>query len=434
MEVVLVITAILLGTLAFFEPCTIATHTLFSARLHKDPHVGCCRGLLAVWLSRSALMSGLLVLAVTLTTPPHWGPYLPSVILATMASVYLLSRTTYLPIPHLEFFRLLPRGSMLPHAIQLGLTLPACTVALFVIIAGIAVTVDSLWLAAIAGVLFAGLFTLPMAIASRRGLHSNARQLLSKSAQASTTLTAVLLYGAALVLLMPEFDVKTMKQALMHASPLGIALGFLGGLVFSFNPVSFASVPVVLAYVTKAHEQRRALILGGAFVTGMVLTHAVLGAVTALGGVWAQKLLGRQWALFLGPLLIVLGLIWPGWLKIRLPWLALRGKKVSGAWGAFLLGIPFSVAVCPFCTPVLLVTLTASSAIGSVPFGITLLTAFAIGRSIPIMLGAWSMGWLESLKILSRHQKKVEILAGITLMLTGVYMLYEYLIVVLDPT
>jgi len=432
MELMLILTAIFLGTLAFFEPCTIATHTLFSVRLNKMRNKACCEGLLTIWLSRSILMTGLLLLAVTLTTPPAWGPFLPSIILAVMATIYLISRLTYLPIPHLEFFRLLPSGRSLPQALQLGLTLPACTIPLYVIIVSIAITVDSLWMASVAGLLFAGLFTLPLAITTWKGLHADGQQLLTKAAQVSTVLTALLLYGAAIMLLLPEFDIKTMKSALTEASLVGIGLGFLAGLVFSFNPVSFASIPVVLAYVTKAHEQRRAVILGSAFVVGMLLTHAALGVVTALGGEWAQKLMGRQWALLLGPLLILLGLIWPGWLKIRLPWLAVRGRKVNGVWGAFLLGIPFSVAVCPFCTPALLVTLTASSSIGSVSFGIALLTAFAIGRSIPILLGAWSMGWLESLQILTHHQKKVEVIAGVTLMLTGVYLLYEYLIVLVD--
>ena len=126
----------------------------------------------------------------------------------------------------------------------------------------------------------------------------------------------------------------------------------------------------------------------------------------------------------------VLGLLWPGWLKLRLPWISMRGRRVAGVWGAFLLGIPFSVAVCPFCTPALMVTLTAAAAIGSVPFGLALLLAFALGRSIPIALGTWSMGWLESLKMLSRYQKGLEIVAGITLILAGLYLLNEYFFIV----
>lgn len=162
----------------------------------------------------------------------------------------------------------------------------------------------------------------------------------------------------------------------------------------------------------------------------MLVTHVTLGVAAAIGGEGVKAVLGREWALLLGPVLILLGLIWPGWIKLRLPWFGMRAKKATGIWGAFLLAIPFSVAVCPFCTPALLVALTASAAIGSVMYGFALLLAFALGRSIPIILGAWSMGWLESLNVLSRNQKIFEIIAGIVLILAGLYMLNEYFFLV----
>ena len=432
MTVTLILTAALLGGLAFFEPCTIATHTLFSARAHSQPRAGCCRKLLAVWLARSVLCVVLLVSAVAIMPAPDWGPWLPSIILSVMAMLYLVSRFTYIPVSHLEFFRLLPGGRSLPFAVQLGLTLPACTIPLFMIVAGLAVTVDSPGFAALSGLLFATLFTAPMVITSFKGVHADGRELLNRAARGSPYLTAVLLFGAALYLLIPGLDVdaNTLKVNLQQASLAGIGLAFLAGFVFSFNPVSFASIPVVLAYVTKAHEERRAILLGSAFVVGMIVTHVALGVAAALGGDWVKAVMGRGWGLLLGPLLIVLGLMWPGWLKLRLPWLSMRAKRVTGVWGAFLLGIPFSVAVCPFCTPALLVTLTASAAIGSPAFGFALLLAFAVGRSIPVMLGAWSMGWLESLQLLSHHQKTLEVVAGITLIITGLYLLNEYFFII----
>lgn len=432
MTTVFLASAALLGLLAFFEPCTIATHTLFAARAHGQPRTECCQSLLAVWLTRSALLIVLLVSAVLATPPLVWGPYLPSIILAVMAVVYIVSRFTYIPVPHLEFFKLLPGGRSLPHAVQLGLTLPACTLPLFVVVAGLAVTVNSVGFAALAGLLFATLFTAPMVVTSFKGVHSDGRELLNRAARGSPYLTAVLLFGAALYLLVPALDVSadSLKATLQQASWAGIGLAFLAGFVFSFNPVSFASIPVVLAYVTKAHEERRAILMGGAFVMGLIATHVVLGVAAALGGEWVKDIMGRQWGLILGPVLIALGLMWPGWLKLRLPWISMRAKKVTGVWGAFLLGIPFSVAVCPFCTPALLVTLTASAAIGSVMFGFALLLAFALGRSIPIILGAWSMGFLESLRILSRHQKAIEVIAGLTLILTGLYLLNEYFFII----
>lgn len=424
--------SVLLGLLAFFEPCTIATNTLYAVRAHRAPARACCQGLLMVWLIRSLLLAGLLVLATALTAPPAWGPWLPSLILAAMAVIYVISRFVYLPIPHLAFHRLIPEGERLPDGVRLGLTLPACTLPLVLVVGGLAVTVDSLAFAALSGVLFATLFTLPMVVASWRGLHADGQELLARAARGAPWLTAALLLGTALFLLVPAIDIAPprLAAALQQASWAGIGLAFLAGFVFSFNPVSFASIPVMLAYVTKAGEEKRALAMGTAFVLGLIVTHVVLGVAAALGGEWVQSVMGRQWALLLGPLLILLGLIWPGWLRLRLPWFGVRGRRVSGLWGAFLLGIPFSVAVCPFCTPALLVTLTASAAIGSAGFGFGLLLAFALGRSIPVMLGAWSMGWLESLRMLSRHQKALEVVAGITLILTGLYLLNEYFFII----
>ena len=221
-------------------------------------------------------------------------------------------------------------------------------------------------------------------------------------------------------------DIDSLRLALNEPSLLGIGIGFVTGFVFSFNPVAIAAIPVALAYVTKAHETKRAVRLGSAFIFGLITTHIVLGVAAALGGEWVQNVMGRWWGLILGPILIVLGLIWPGWLKLRMPWLSFRGHMVSGMGGAFLLAIPFSVAICPFCTPALLVMLTAAAGIGSVPFGIALLGAFALGRSVPIILGAVGVGWLESLKVFARWQKAFEIIGALTLIISGAYLIQQY--------
>lgn len=225
-------------------------------------------------------------------------------------------------------------------------------------------------------------------------------------------------------------DTESLRAALTHASTAGLAVGFAAGFVFSFNVVAVAAIPVALGYVTKARAPRQALRLGGAFILGLLVTHAVLGVAAALGGEWVKNTMGRGWGLVLGPLLIALGLVWPGWIKLRLPWFSMRGRIVSGAGGAFLLAVPFSVAICPFCTPALLVMLTAAAGIGSVPFGFSLLLAFALGRSVPIALGAAGAGWLESLKVFTRWQKPFEIVGAVLLIASGLYLLNAYFILI----
>ena len=77
-----------------------------------------------------------------------------------------------------------------------------------------------------------------------------------------------------------------------------------------------------------------------------------------------------------------------------------------------------------------MVLLGIAAGIGSPLFGATLLFAFAIGRAVPIILGAAAMGWLESLSVLQRYRKGFEIAGAVTLILAGLYMLNAYFIVI----
>ena len=221
-------------------------------------------------------------------------------------------------------------------------------------------------------------------------------------------------------------DIESVRHTLEQANLASIVVGFVLGFVFTFNPVALASIPVALAYVTKAHETKKAVLFGGMFIFGMVLMQALLGFITGFGGQWVAKIVGRQWGLLLGPLLIVLGLMWPGWLKLPLPSIPMRARRVTSGWGACLLGAAFAVAVCPACTPTLVILLGLVAAIGSPLFGLMLLLAFALGRALPLLLGAVAVGWLESLAVLKNYQKAFEILGALLLILSGLYMLNAY--------
>ncbi len=221
-------------------------------------------------------------------------------------------------------------------------------------------------------------------------------------------------------------DIDTLTAAVAQPGFTALAVGFAAGFLFSFNPVALAAIPVSLAYVTKAREPRTAVIFGAMFILGMIVIHAALGAIAGLGGAWVQQLVGRQWGLVLGPLLILLGAMWPGWIKIRLPALSIRATRANTAWGAAALGAAFSVAVCPACTPALIVLLGVAAASSSVLFGFLLLVAFALGRAIPLMLGASAVGWLENLKPLGRYRRAFEVAGGVVLIVAGLYMLNAY--------
>jgi len=225
-----------------------------------------------------------------------------------------------------------------------------------------------------------------------------------------------------------NMDIDAIRQAVEHASLLALGVAFLTGVVFSFNPVALASIPVALAYVTKARSTPQSLLFGSAFILGMILVQAMLGFVAGTSGNWVASLAGRQWGLLLGPVLIVLGFIWAGWIRLPLPLASIKAWRPTTVFGAFALGAVFSVAVCPVCNPELVVLIGAAAASASPLFGASLLLAFAIGRAIPIALGASAVGWLENLKSVSAYQKPIEIVGGVTLIVFGLYMLNAYYI------
>ena len=225
-------------------------------------------------------------------------------------------------------------------------------------------------------------------------------------------------------------DAESLRLAVEQSGYAAVGIGFLAGFFFSLNPVAIAAIPVSLAYVTRARERGTAFRFGAMFILGLIVTHVLLGIGAGLAGESVQQLIGRYWGLYLGPLLILMGLLWPGWIKLPLPAASFRAKRVSSSLGAFALGVPFAVAICPGCTPALVALLGVVAAIGSPLLGAVVLLAFALGRAIPIAAGAWGMGWLETLKPLGRYQNAFDVFGGIVLVLAGLYMLNAYYFVI----
>ena len=221
-------------------------------------------------------------------------------------------------------------------------------------------------------------------------------------------------------------EMEVLRQSTSHIGLAALAVSFLAGLVFSFNPVALASIPVSLAYVTKARSARQSAVFGLSFILGMIVIPVALGFMSGLGGDWAARLVGRGWGLLVGPLLILLGLLWPGWIRLPLPSGARKARRPTTLMGAFALGAIFSIAVCPVCTPALVILLGTSAALAAPLLGAALLLAFALGRAIPIALGAWAFGWFEHLKFLSRYQRAFEFAGAATMILSGLYMLNAY--------
>ncbi|MDA8255380.1 MAG: hypothetical protein M0Z99_07065 [Betaproteobacteria bacterium] len=199
MSAVLLVTAAALGLLAFFEPCTIATHTLFAARASHDAAHQRRSALAQLILSRTILLAAIFGIAAALGLDGISAPR-AALMLGLIGTVYLVSRRIYLPVPHLEFFRIIPRGHQLPQALKLGLTLPACTLPLVAVVGVIAALGHRVDIALGAGLAFAGMFSLPTVWDSLHGLNAAHRAFLGKAAGASPYVTAALLWSGAFLI------------------------------------------------------------------------------------------------------------------------------------------------------------------------------------------------------------------------------------------
>jgi len=199
MSTILLATAAVLGFLSFFEPCTIATHTLFAVRTSHDSVKQRWLALVQLTLSRVLLLVVVFSAAATIGLA-ELSANTAMLMLGVIGLVYLITRKIYLPVPHLAFYRLLPRHDGLSQGFKLGLTLPACTLPLVLIVGILSALTQRPDAAVLAGLVFAVMFTLPTLWDSTHELNAAHRAFLSKAANLSPYLTTLLLWGGALLI------------------------------------------------------------------------------------------------------------------------------------------------------------------------------------------------------------------------------------------
>jgi len=192
-------TAAVLGFLSFFEPCTIATHTLFAVRASHDSVKQRWLVLAQLTLSRTLFLVILFSSAAAIGLA-ELSSHMAMLMLGVIGLIYLITRKIYLPVPHLEFYRLLPRHDDLSQGFKLGLTLPACTLPLVLIVGILSALTQRLGVAVLAGLAFAVMFTLPTLWDSTHELTAAHRAFLSKAANLSPYITTLLLWGGALLI------------------------------------------------------------------------------------------------------------------------------------------------------------------------------------------------------------------------------------------
>ncbi len=219
---------------------------------------------------------------------------------------------------------------------------------------------------------------------------------------------------------------------------IGAAL-FAGAISF-LSPCVLPLVPPYLCFITGASldqltdesaaqataQRRRTLLAALLFVLGFATVFILLGASASYAG---QML--RSWTPILakvaGVFIIVMGLNFLG--LFRLSFLSQEKRyhsetRPAGLLGAYAVGLAFAFGWTPCIGPVLAMILTLAASEQDVAKGAWLLAVYSAGLGIPFMLAAAGVGtFLGFMKKFRRHLRKVEIVMGVLLVLTGIMFL-----------
>jgi cytochrome c-type biogenesis protein len=213
-----------------------------------------------------------------------------------------------------------------------------------------------------------------------------------------------------------------LQASLAHPGPTTVALVFAGGLLTSLGPCSLSLLPVTLAYLAGFQgDNPRPWLRSLSFCGGITAALVLLGLASgALGRIYGQVpgLIPTLVAL----LAVLMGLNLLGLLPLQLPsgpdperW----RQRVPAALAPVAAGLAFGLAASPCTTPVLAVLLAWIAQAGSPLAGAALLTAFAAGQLMPLLLAGTAAAWLPRLLALRAVGQWVPPLSGAVLLLTG---------------
>jgi cytochrome c-type biogenesis protein len=225
-------------------------------------------------------------------------------------------------------------------------------------------------------------------------------------------------------------------ESLEGGSLLGVILALVAGIALGLSPATYPLVPVVVGYAGggKNVTRRRAALLSLAFVAGITTVYVALGALWGSFGLLLLDLLSRSLWLWYGigaAALLVMGLRLLGLFHFKVPLLAPPDPETGrrrGVLGAYLLGVPFGLAGCPSCAPILLAVLTAVAASGKPLMGALAMLALGLGQgSVLVAAGAYG-GTLTHLNRFARHRLTIERLLGLLLLLAAAYFGWQALL------
>lgn len=190
---------------------------------------------------------------------------------------------------------------------------------------------------------------------------------------------------------------------LLSQSNFPILTAFLLGIMTAISPCPLATNITATAYISKNLGDKKKIFYNGLIYTlGRIISYTALGVILYFGASKfnISSFFNTYGERLLGPLLIIIGIFMLDLISFNFPGVSgitekLSGEKVKGKyWGAFLLGMVFALAFCPYSGVLyfgMLIPVTVAS-----PDGLFLPVIFAIATGLPVIIIAYLLAFTLS--------------------------------------
>ena len=195
---------------------------------------------------------------------------------------------------------------------------------------------------------------------------------------------------------------EELLHGLLENSSIPVVSAIALGLMTAISPCPLATNITAIGYIGKdINNKNRVFVNGLIYTLGRALSYTILAVIIFIGADqfkisgWFQ-LYGEK---IIGPLLIIIGVIMLGIIKISFPAFSqfnnrYQAKGVNSYWDVLLLGVLFALAFCPY-SGVLYFGILIPMTLGS-PSGLFLPVVFAISTGIPVIIFSWLLAYTAS--------------------------------------
>jgi len=222
-------------------------------------------------------------------------------------------------------------------------------------------------------------------------------------------------------------------KSLLENYNIPILSAFILGLMTAISPCPLATNITATAFISKNISSKRKVFLSGLLYSlGRGFSYTVIGLILYFGAskFHISRFFNQNGEKYLGPLLIIIGLIMLNIIKLNFLGKSNFQEKLSekfknkGLLGSFLIGAVFALAFCPYSGALffgMLIPMSIASA-----DGLYLPIVFAFGTGLPVILFtyllAFTAGKIEIFyNRITKIEKVMRTVAGVVFILTGLY-------------